>query len=117
MSSRSSALSITRAGVSTFGIRQITFILPTSLRWDNPVRGFASLLVHTRQISPDPTEFSGPGAKTARTIGPAAKTGRYRAMNRRFRVPGWCIGHRLEPAADNEVSSGGNEITANLVRG
>ena len=42
------------------------FILPTSLKWDNPVRGFASLLVHTRQIAPDPTAFSGPEGKNRR---------------------------------------------------
>ncbi len=39
------------------------FILPSGLRWYDPARGFASLLVRTSQIAPDPTAFSGPEGK------------------------------------------------------
>ena len=40
------------------------FILPMRLGWDNPVRGFASLVEHTQQIVPDPVAFSGPEGKS-----------------------------------------------------
>ena len=94
------------------------FILPTRLRWDNPVRGFASLLEHTQQIVPDPTAFSGPEGKNRKEDWSLREDWALLRNEQAF-PRAWVVhrARRLEPSGGQRTCRAAGTDTANPVRG